>query len=290
MRKLRALWIRFIGLLHSGSGNQDFSAELESHIAMHVEDGLRIGLAPSEARRQALLRLGGAEQMRQAYRERVRLPWLEDLLRDLLYGVRTLSRQKAATRGCRPHARYRNRRQHGDLQRHQAHSHRPVALPACEPTHDVVGDGKERHPKSGNIRHLLRTRASRTVPSIRLPSSKGGSRHLRPTSAADRPERLDGQRVSANYFRTLGISPLRGRDFQASDDRFRGPNVVILSDKLWRSRFGSDAAIVGKQIRLDDALYTVIGVMPSEFENVLSTSAEIWAPLQYDPSLPCGRS
>src|SRR6478736_2277883 len=97
MRKLRALWIRLIDLLHSGSGNQDFSAELESHIAMHVEDGLRIGLAPGEARRQALLRLGGAEQVRQAYRERARLPWLEDLMRDLLYGVRSLSRQMAAS-------------------------------------------------------------------------------------------------------------------------------------------------------------------------------------------------
>jgi putative ABC transport system permease protein len=84
----------------------------------------------------------------------------------------------------------------------------------------------------------------------------------------------------------LGVSPLRGRDFQASDDRFRGPNVVILSDRIWRGRFGSDTSIVGKQIRLDDALYTVVGVMPSEFENVLNSSAEIWAPLQYDPSLP----
>jgi putative ABC transport system permease protein len=115
---------------------------------------------------------------------------------------------------------------------------------------------------------------------------KGWQPAATPTSAADRPERLDGQRVSADYFRTLGVSPLRGRDFQASDDRFRGPNVVILSDKLWRGRFGADAAIVGKQIRLDDALYTVVGVMPSEFENVVSSSAEIWAPLQYDPSLP----
>ena len=84
------------------------------------------------------------------------------------------------------------------------------------------------------------------------------------------PERLDGQRVSASYFRALGVSPVLGRDFQASDDRLNGPNVVILSDALWRRRFGGDRTIVGRQITLDDNSYTVIGVMPSAFENVLA--------------------
>ena len=75
-----------------------------------------------------------------------------------------------------------------------------------------------------------------------------------------------------------------GRDFQPSDDRLNGPNVVILSDALWRRRFGGDRAIVGRQITLDDNSYTVIGVMPGGFENVLAPSAELWAPLQYDMS------
>src|SRR5215831_7582363 len=100
------------------------------------------------------------------------------------------------------------------------------------------------------------------------------------------PERLDGQRVSASYFRSLGVSPALGRDFQESDDQLNGPNVAILSDALWRRRFGGDSAIVGRQVRLDDNSYTVIGVMPSAFENVLSPSADIWSPLQYDQSLP----
>jgi len=106
------------------------------------------------------------------------------------------------------------------------------------------------------------------------------------TSQADRPERIDGQRVSADYFRVLGIAPLLGRNFQASDDRFNGPNVAMLSDRLWRRRFAADKQIVGKQVRLGDELYTVIGVMPGTFENVLDTSAEIWAPLQYNSALP----
>jgi hypothetical protein len=100
------------------------------------------------------------------------------------------------------------------------------------------------------------------------------------------PERLDGQSVSASYFRVLGAPPAIGRGFDASDDRPNGSRVAILSDGLWRRRFGGDATIIGRQITLDDASYTVVGVMPSAFENVLSPSAEVWTLLQYDPSLP----
>ncbi|HEX6536582.1 MAG TPA: ABC transporter permease [Gemmatimonadaceae bacterium] len=102
----------------------------------------------------------------------------------------------------------------------------------------------------------------------------------------EEPERLDGQRVSAGYLRVLGVPPVLGRDFQASDDRREGPRVVILGDALWQRRFGGDPAIVGRQITLGDDRYTVIGVMPRAFENVLAPAAEIWAPLQYDASLP----
>src|SRR2546422_1214140 len=100
----------------------------------------------------------------------------------------------------------------------------------------------------------------------------------------DQPERFDGQRVSASYFHVLGVSPILGRDFEPSDDRLNGPNVVVLSDALWRRRFGGDRTIVGRQITLDDNSYSVIGVMPSGFENVLAPSAELWSPLQYDMS------
>jgi predicted permease len=100
------------------------------------------------------------------------------------------------------------------------------------------------------------------------------------------PERLEGQRVSFAYFRALGIVPALGRDFQAADDQYRGPNVVILSHRLWTRRFGADGGIVGRQVRLDDNSFTVIGVMPAGFENVLAPAAELWAPLQYNPALP----
>jgi putative ABC transport system permease protein len=105
-------------------------------------------------------------------------------------------------------------------------------------------------------------------------------------TSSTQPERFEGQSVSAGYFQVLGIEPVLGRDFAAADDQFNGPNVVILSDQLWRRRFGRDATIIGRQVTLDGNLYTVIGVMPRGFENVLAPSAELWTPLQYDPSLP----
>lgn len=98
---------------------------------------------------------------------------------------------------------------------------------------------------------------------------------------ADQPERIDGQQVSAGYFHALGVAPAVGRDFLPSDDVFHGPKVVILSNELWRRRFGGDNSIVGQPIRLDDETCTVIGVMPA-FENVLAPSAEAWSPLQYN--------
>jgi putative ABC transport system permease protein len=104
-------------------------------------------------------------------------------------------------------------------------------------------------------------------------------------TAQTQPERLEGQRVSEGYFRTLGVSPVLGRDFQESDDQLNGPAVVMISDSLWRRRFGSDAEVIGTQVMLDGRLNTVIGVMPNGFHNVLAPTGEIWAPLQFDKSL-----
>jgi len=96
------------------------------------------------------------------------------------------------------------------------------------------------------------------------------------------PDRLDGQRVSGDYFRVLGMSPMLGRNFTSADDRTNGPRVVILSNSLWHSRFSADPRIVGRSVKLNDDDYVVIGVMPAKFENVLAPSVQIWAPLQYN--------
>jgi putative ABC transport system permease protein len=100
----------------------------------------------------------------------------------------------------------------------------------------------------------------------------------------EQPERLTGQRVSADYFRVFGRAPAIGRTFDAADDRAGGPNVIVLSDALWRRRFGTDRSIVGREVTLDDNPFVVLGVMPPDFENVLAPDAELWGPMQYELS------
>ena len=104
------------------------------------------------------------------------------------------------------------------------------------------------------------------------------------------PEMLQGMRVSANYFSTLAIKPALGREFLPQEDSPATRRVVILSDGLWRRRFGSDAGIVGKPIALGGQSFTVAGVMPKGFEDLLSErlfhKADLWAPLGYDETLP----
>src|SRR3954454_18076183 len=96
MRKLRALWLRIVGLF-SPENTQDFDAELDSHLEMHIDDGIRAGLSPEEARRRALIRLGGMEQTRQVWRDRNGLPRLEALWRDFRYAQRWLAKHPAVT-------------------------------------------------------------------------------------------------------------------------------------------------------------------------------------------------
>jgi len=97
MRQFRAFATRLCSHFLIREAEDDFSAELESHMAMHTEDGIRAGLTPEEARRQALIQLGGVEQTRQAYRERRGLPWLETLWQDIRFGVRILCKNPGYT-------------------------------------------------------------------------------------------------------------------------------------------------------------------------------------------------
>jgi len=285
MRKLRAFIQRLRGFFHRRSSDADFKAELDAHITMHIDDGIRSGLTPAEARRQALIRLGGAEQTRQAHRERRTLPWLENIVQDLRFGLRMIASHPGFTA--------------------VAVSTLAIGIGASTAIFSAIKPiliDPLPYPHASRLMMLSEMRKNETPMAVTYGTFQGLEQRNRTfealavfkpwqpaataTSQADRPERFTGQRVSADFFRTLGIAPALGRDFQALDDRFRGPNVVIVSDQLWRRRYAADPAIVGQQVRLDDKLYTVIGILPANFENVVDPTAEIWAPLQYDSSLP----
>jgi predicted permease len=102
------------------------------------------------------------------------------------------------------------------------------------------------------------------------------------------PERVDVSPVSSNFFPLLGVKPMLGRQFTPDEERFRGPNLVMLSHALWTRRYGSDSSIVGKTILLDGVPNEVIAIMPPGFHLLLPAEAflikdsEIWKPLQFD--------
>jgi putative ABC transport system permease protein len=106
------------------------------------------------------------------------------------------------------------------------------------------------------------------------------------TGANAEPERVPAVRVSWNFFRMVGIAPALGRDFRPDEDRPETWRVVLLSDGLWRRRFGADPSIVGRTIRIHDRPYLVVGVMPASLEPLIEarnySRAEIWAPIGYD--------
>lgn len=282
MRIFRALTQRPGGLFRSES---DFEAELESHIDLLTDALIAAGFEPHEGRRQAPIHLGGREQACQAHRERRTLPWLEALLEDSRYGLRMLARNPGFTTvtACTlaigigaSTAIFSAIKPILIDPLTNPHASRPMMLS------EMRKDGAARPVTFLTFRGLGQHShgfSSLAVFKSWQPASTS-------TSQPDRPERLDGQRVSADYFRTLGVSTSPGRNFQPSDDRFQGPNLAILNDRLWRRRFTADPSVIGKQVRLDDELSTVIGVMPGAFENVLNPSAEIWAPLQYNPAVP----
>jgi putative ABC transport system permease protein len=103
-------------------------------------------------------------------------------------------------------------------------------------------------------------------------------------------ERVNGVRVTWEYFRTLGVAPALGRDFEAGDDSQAHRRIVLLSDPLWRRRFNADPGVIGKPISVNSVTYTVVGVMPRSLNELVSArlmpGSEIWTPLGYDPGFP----
>jgi hypothetical protein len=102
------------------------------------------------------------------------------------------------------------------------------------------------------------------------------------TSEDGAAERLNVLQVTHTLFPTLGWSAMLGRAFVAEEDQPNGPAVTILSHGLWGRRFGSDSTIIGRTIRLDGSAYTVVGVMPPEFQFAAGT--DLWLPLGYGPN------
>jgi predicted permease len=286
MHKLRALGIRLRGLFRARRSDADFAAELASHVELHTEDGIRAGLSPEEARREALIRLGGVEQTRQAYRERRTLPWIESFIRDLAYGLRTLAKHRGATAiailsiglGIGANATIFSMVSRFVLR--PAPMGDPTTLLALHTTHD--GDrccNAFSWPLYTDLRDQAKSFSGVAAYNELIPASIGGN---------GEPERVWGQAVTTNFFDVTELRMVLGRGFASGEES--APDVV-LGAALWQRRFGADKAIVGKSVMLSGRTFTVVGVAPPAFhgaDQILYT--EFWVPMgtaaQLMPNLP----
>jgi predicted permease len=288
MHTLRAFGLRLLALFRARRPEDDFAAELESHVALHVDEGVRAGLTPEEARRQALIRLGGAEQTRQAHRERRTLPWLDSLLQDTRYGLRTLRRSPGFTitavltlalgiGACTAifslvNAVLIRSLPYGDPDRlvylFTPNPHVPVPPDVMTPSYADFFDIK-RQSQSFTDMSVFEQAAYNL-------SSQGSV------------ERVDAARVDENFFSTLQSAPEFGRAIGADDNQPGHDKVAVISHALWQSMFAGSTDVLERSLPLNGVSYRIVGVMPPAFEYPLGSDlpygnvekgTHIWIPL-----------
>jgi predicted permease len=287
--KLRAFWRRLGVTLRRDDAAQEFDAELEAHVAMDTEAGIKAGLDAREARRQALVRLGGAEQARQAHRERRGYPWLEQLMQDIRYGFRTLRRAPgfAVTAvltvglgigACTAifslvNAVLIRSLPYGDPDR-LVYLFTPnpnlkippeVLCPAYGDYYDIQRESRSFESMSNFVQVMLNLDERGTL------------------------RQIGSARVDSDFFKTLQSQPEIGRAIGEEDVQEGRDKVAVISHSLWTSLFGGRADVLQQSLVLDKANYRIVGVMPSEFEYPFGSDlpygnshinfTQIWVPL-----------
>jgi putative ABC transport system permease protein len=261
-------------LANRNQADQDIADEARHYLEQTAEALVKEGLSPEEARRTARLGLGNIQ-------EQVRDYGWENLISttaaDVRYAFRRLRKNPGFTAVCAFTLALGIGASTAIFSVVNPILFESLPYPQAPRIMMIwdISDGSRADVTFHSFRELqARSRSFDALAVMELwtPTIAGGAH----------PERFEGQSVSAGYFRVLGVQPALGRDFKESEDRFKVPHVVILSDALWKRNFGANGAIIGSQVNLDGNLYTVIGVMPKGFENVLAPSAELWSPLRYD--------
>lgn len=271
--------------------DQDIRAEIETHIAMRTEDNETAGLPADEARRQAERRFGDRERiLRQARAERLRRPLpasrgggsqggnpLSDLIQDARFGLRMMAKTPAFTSVAvlslalgigfntavfsvvdavlfRP------------LQVHE-----PARLVRIARTAGDVTGTAISYPDMRDIGESAGT----------LAGVAGYRNTITPFNADGRAEFLFGEAVTDNLFEVLGVPPLLGRDFDPSENVTSGAHfVAMISEDLWRDRFGTDPGIVGEDIVLAGKPYAIVGVVPGSYKGgTPPVKMQFWVPM-----------
>jgi putative ABC transport system permease protein len=264
------------GLIHRTEVDRDLNDEVQHFFDQATNAGLRDGLSHADARRAASIAMGNTTVAREHVRAYGWENVIETVMADVRLAIRLLRTNPAfsiiavltlAIGIGASTAIYSVVRPNLLAPVPYAGADRLVVVS------DRARDGTPLPPTFGTFTEL-RTRARSFT---QLAASDGWQVSLTGTTE---PELLHGERISANFFTTLGVRPSVGRDFFSAEDSPDAPRVAILSDGLVQRRFAGDRSVVGKDILLDDVKYTVVGIMPRGFLDLFAPAADIWTPLR----------
>jgi predicted permease len=276
-----SVWAELANRIRYLARRARFDEELKQEIRFHVEARAAeleaAGLSPSDARSKAERELGSELRMQENVREAWQFQWVENFCSDLRFGLRMLARSPVfsavavLTLGlCIGANTAVFSVVHGVLLR-------PLALSQPEQLVQIYGQLGTTDLKNAGMSILeledLRD-ISNVFSKVSTVSTQNGD-----LGGLDHPERIEELVVTVDYFSLLGVAPTLGRGFESIDAVPGFSEVAVISDSLWRRRFGAERNIIGRQLRLDNDLFTVIGVMPPAFRHpgrILQNDVDIW--------------
>jgi predicted permease len=292
MMRVRALFLRLADSFRKSRLERELSAELDSHLQLHIEENLRAGLPFEEARRRALMKLGGVEQTKESYRDRRGLPFLDVALQDLRYGARMLLKNPGFTLvailtlalgigGNTAVFSVMNTVLLRNLPLPNPDELMFLRLPNEQPEaawNTGNGDTSFSEPVFEQLRKEG-TVFSDLMAYVPLAFDKVAVR------IGDDPEEAEADEVSGNFFSGLGVSFARGRGFSLEDETTHA-SVAVLSYSYWNGRFARNPSVIGQTIFVKGVPFTIIGVTAQGFYGVEpGASTDFWIPLQNRPEL-----
>jgi putative ABC transport system permease protein len=258
--------------------DQDFDEEIKSHLAHEQDSNQARGLAPDDARRQARVDFGNPRTTRERVWRYRSFPWFEDLVRDLRFAMRALSKTPGITAiallvlavGIGVNTAVFSVIDTVLLQ--------PLTYADPQSLVELRNSGPRGSFPGANIPKFNIWRQQTGIFQQVAAYDFGGS-GLNLTGG-DHPQQVEGYHVSADYFAMFGAPLIAGRTFTAAEDSPHGGHVVVLSYGLWKSRYAGDPKIVGSTIQLDGQPFLVVGIVGRGFET--DTPADLFVPFQFD--------
>jgi len=286
VRQLRGWLVRLFGLFHHKQREREFAEELESHLAFHIEDNLRAGMSPEEARRRALVKLGGVTLTQELHREQRGLPMLETLWQDLRFGLRMLRKNPGFSLIAILTLALGIGANTALFTVYDAFVLKPLPLKDPESIVHVRGYAREGkwQPLFSYQDYLdYRDRNASFVGLIAMNkfAVPFGDETADIAGFSVLPGNFGfGRLVSSNYFAVLGAEMALGRGFAPEENQTPGTHpVLVLSHICWEQRFHSDSNVIGKTVRVAGLPFMIIGVTAKGFIGTEPDSPQFWVPL-----------